>query len=52
MPEHLARLRAEDWSVGPVPPWWEPSEMPWAYFKARLLHMRAVRAWKGAQGVP
>lgn len=51
MPEHLARFQVEDWPVGPPPPWWDSDREAWPYFKARLLHMRAVRAWKDAQTI-
>ena len=49
MPEHLGRFRVEDWPVGPPPAWWDSDPRAWSYFKARVLHMRAVRAWEEAR---
>ena len=48
VPERLARFRVEDWldQVGPPPAWWDDPPESWAPFKARILHMRAVRAWR------
>ena len=52
MPSHLAQFRMEDWEVGPPPAWWDDPVEFWPYFKARLLHLRARRAWLDARGLP
>ena len=53
VPERLREFRLEDWVDEREAPlrWWAEDRPSWYYLRARVAHLRAVRAWRAEHGV-